>query len=121
MVKQPETPAEGVLDGPQAEVMQKENAFTMEEKMVKKAETRAVGVLDAPEGEAEETAFTQFVDHQKKAVTEVGKALTSLLPQGLREHGETAIKEMMEGYRTLFNSTVDEVVKTVEKAKFEKK
>lgn len=91
--------------------------------MVKKAETVGEPVLEVPgmEEVGEATPFEEFVEHQKKAATEAGKALSSLLPQGLREHGETALKEMVEGYRSLFNSTLDEVVKAIEKAKMTEK
>lgn len=66
-----------------------------------------------------ETPFEKFVDHQKKAFVEAGKAFSSLLPEGLREHGQTAVREMVEGYRTLFNSTLDDLIKTLEKARVE--
>jgi hypothetical protein len=91
--------------------------------MVKRAEHIGEAVLEVAETEqtsVEPTAFSQFVEHQKKAVTEIGKALSSLLPEGLREHGDAALKEIVEGYRSLFNATLDEVIKTAEKAKLEK-
>ena len=80
-------------------------------------------VLDAPETEipVEPTPFDEFVEHEKKAVQEFGKAFAALLPEGLREHGDTAVKEMVEGYRRLFNATLDDVMKTVEKAKLQEK
>ncbi len=80
-------------------------------------------LLDVPEGEVltEPTPFDEFVEHEKKAVQEFGKAFAALLPEGLREHGETAVKEMVEGYRRLFNATLDDVVERVEKAKLEEK
>lgn len=76
-------------------------------------------VLEASEKEVPVTPthFDEFVEHEKKAVQEFGKAFATLLPEGLREHGETAVKEMVEGYRGLFNATLDDVVKLVEKAK----
>jgi len=69
----------------------------------------------------EPTPFDEFVEHEKKAAQEFGKAFAALLPEGLREHGETAVKEMVEGYRRLFNATLDDVVGLVEKAKLEDK
>jgi hypothetical protein len=80
-------------------------------------------LLEAPEGEVrtEPTPFDEFVEHEKKAVQEFGKAFAALLPEGLREHGETAVKEMVEGYRRLFNATLDDVIERVEKAKLEDK
>jgi hypothetical protein len=78
---------------------------------------------EMPEKEvpAEPTPFDDFVDHEKKAMQEFGKAFAALLPEGLREHGDTAVKEMVEGYRRLFNATLDDLVKLIEKAKLEDK
>ncbi len=80
-------------------------------------------VLEETEKEApvEPTAFDQFVDHQKKAMEEFGKAFAALLPEGLREHGESAVKEMVEGYRGLFNSTLDDIIKRIERSKIEER
>jgi hypothetical protein len=88
--------------------------------MVKKAENVTEQVSDTL-GTEEQTPFAEFIEHEKKAVNEAGKALSSLLPEGLRKHGDTALKEMIEGYRRLFNSTLDDVVKRIEKAKLEEK
>ena len=76
-------------------------------------------VLEAPEQEVPvtPTPFDEFVEHEKKAVQEFGKAFATLIPEGLREHGDSAVKEMLEGYRRLFNATLDDVVKMVEKAR----
>jgi hypothetical protein len=71
---------------------------------------------------AEETIerpLGQFVDHQRKAFVEVSKAFGALLPKELREHGQSAVREMLEGYRTLFNATLDDLIKTLEKARLE--
>jgi hypothetical protein len=73
------------------------------------------------EAPAEATPFDEFVEHEKKAAQEFGKAFVAVLPQGLREHGETAVKEMVEGYRRLFNATLDDVVRLIEKAKIEER
>jgi hypothetical protein len=89
--------------------------------MSKKVTNLREPVLEMSDEEKRETPFSQFVEHQKKAINEAGKALTSLLPEGVREHGETALKEMVDGYRALFNSTLDEVVKTIENVKLEEK
>ncbi len=80
-------------------------------------------VLENPElnTPVEATPFDEFVEHEKKAVQEFGKAFATLLPEGLREHGDTAVKEMVEGYRRLFNATLDDVVRMVEKAKLQDK
>ncbi|MFN8373149.1 MAG: hypothetical protein U0694_09785 [Anaerolineae bacterium] len=87
--------------------------------MPKKAAPVVEPVLDMEE--KHDTPFTQFAEHQKKAISEAAKALVAMLPEGVREHGDKAMKEMVEGYRALFNSTLDEVVKTIEKARIEEK
>lgn len=65
-----------------------------------------------------DTPFDNFLDHQKKALNEAGRALESLIPVEFREHGRSAFKEVVEGYRSLFNSALDEIVDNLEKAKF---
>jgi hypothetical protein len=65
------------------------------------------------------TVFDDFVEHEKKALQEFGKAFAALLPEGLREHGDTAVKEMVEGYRGLFNATLDDIIKRIEKVKLD--
>jgi hypothetical protein len=78
-------------------------------------EGSAEGVMVEP------TPFDEFVEHEKKAVQEFGKAFMAVLPEGLREHGESAVSEMIEGYRLLFNATLDEVAKLIERGKFDEK
>lgn len=68
-----------------------------------------------------EKFFDEFVDHQKKAITEATKAVESLIPEGFKKHGEKALKEMVEGYRALFNSAIDEIVAAIERVKIEEK
>ncbi len=89
--------------------------------MVAKASVRKdKKVEEVPEvsnGKPVESPFEAFVEHQRKAIIEAFKAFESLLPVAVKEHGETALKEMFEGYRTLFNSAIDEIVQTIEKAK----
>lgn len=84
-----------------------------------KKNTDAV-VEENVEVKAEETPISEFIEHQKKAVSEATKALSALIPNGVREHGDAAIKEMVEGYRKLINSALDQVISTVEKAKLDK-
>lgn len=86
--------------------------------MAKRATTVETPEVEVP---VKPTPFDEFVEHEKKAVQEFRKAFAALLPEGLREHGDAAVKEMMEGYRRLFNSTLDDVIKTIEKAKLEEK
>jgi gas vesicle protein len=81
--------------------------------------TKAKEVAEDVQERFEDTPFDEFIEHQRKAATEVGMALESLIPQGFLEHGEAAVKEAIEGYRRLFNSVIDGVVSTIEKAKLE--
>ena len=66
-----------------------------------------------------ENAFNMFVEHQRNAFNEVSRAFAGLLPEQTREHGEKAVREVIEGYRTLFNNALDELVKALEKARIE--
>ena len=87
--------------------------------MVTKASTRKSEKKDevAVEAPHNPKPVETFVDHQRKAIAEASRAVESLLPDAAKEHGEAALKEMMEGYRSLFNRTIDEIVETFEKAK----
>lgn len=84
------------------------------EKAVKPVETPAVVPV------VDEKPFDAFIEHQKKAIEEAGKAIESLLPEGFKEHGQSAFKEVIEGYRKLFNATIDEMIGKMEKAKLSK-
>jgi hypothetical protein len=63
--------------------------------------------------EQEPTSLDVFVEHQKKAVSSARKALFSLIPKGVKDHGRNAVEEMLEGYRQLFNDVVDDVLERV--------
>ncbi|PJF22091.1 MAG: hypothetical protein CUN56_07745 [Phototrophicales bacterium] len=69
----------------------------------------------------ENTPLNIFIDHQKKAAVAAAKALQGLIPTAVRENGKTAFKEMVEGYRQLFNAAIDDVVETIERMKPETK
>lgn len=97
-----------------------EKASKTAEKAAKAAEKVAQNGKDAV-SEFQDSVFGKFLDHQKKAIEETGEALKALIPQGVKEHGASAYQEAMEGYRTLFNRLIDEIVETVEKAKIEPK
>ena len=75
---------------------------------------RELSTEELPDG-----PFERFLDHQRRAFVEASKAFSSLLPKELREHGQNAVKEMVEGYRALFNTTLDDLIKTLEKARLE--
>lgn len=69
--------------------------------------------------EVGEGPFEAFVEHQRKAFVEAGRAIENLIPVASRKHGRSAFKEFVEGYRTLFNTALDEVVEAIEKVKFQ--
>lgn len=71
-----------------------------------------------PEEAKDPTPLDIFLDHQKNAVKETGKALQALIPKTFSDHSQSAIKESLEGYRKLFNAAMDDVVEMMEKAKF---
>ena len=79
----------------------------MEVTKTKKAET----------AKTEPTALNTFLEHQRKAITEAGRALEGLIPVDFRKHSQAALKEVVDSYRKLFNAALDSVINTVEKAR----
>ncbi|MCK6579713.1 MAG: hypothetical protein L6Q98_16595 [Anaerolineae bacterium] len=63
------------------------------------------------------TPFDEFMEHQKTSMSEFGKAVETLIPQGVRDHGEAAVRESVEGYRKFFNATLDNLIERIERAK----
>ena len=84
-----------------------------------KSEVAKVERAEGLTTEERATAFDAFVEHQRNAISEAAKALVSLLPVAFKEHGEAAVREVVEGYRTLVNSTIDEIVEAIEKVRVE--
>lgn len=64
-----------------------------------------------------EEKFDQFVEHQKKAFEEAGKALEALIPPEFKTHSQAAFKESVEGFRVLVNATLDAISNEIDKAK----
>jgi len=89
--------------------------------MVKEATPKETPKKDVLVSVDEASPFDEFVEHEKKAVNEFGKAFAAILPEGLREHGTAGVEEMVEGYRRLFNATLDDLIKRIEKTKLDKK
>jgi hypothetical protein len=56
-----------------------------------------------------------FIEHQKRALEEAGKALEALVPPEFREHGKAAVNESIEGFRVLLNSMLDDFKSEVNK------
>jgi hypothetical protein len=87
----------------------------------KKAEPKQETVVEEVEAvETEEknpTSLDLFIEHQRQALLAAGKAFESMIPEGVREHGSKAVEEMIEGYRVVFNSAIDEVLENVNKSR----
>ncbi len=98
----------------------KNNPVDVVVKTASRAKKKVEEVAKSAMGETKDnTTLEQFIEHQRAALTEAAKALESLVPTAFREHGQTAVKEMVEGYRTLVNSTIDNVMDAVEKMKLD--
>lgn len=67
--------------------------------------------MDETQDEAGEfnSAFEEFMYHQRRALEETGKALEALLPEGFRVHGGNASKEFIKGFRVLTDAWIDDV------------
>lgn len=57
----------------------------------------------------------EFVDHQKRALDETGKAIESLLPPDFVKHAKEAQKEFIAGFKVLADSVIDEMEKVAKK------
>lgn len=56
-----------------------------------------------------EDKFKQFLSHEETALKEVGQAILSILPEGLRTHGQKAVDEAGKGVSVLAELVEDEV------------
>lgn len=91
-------------------------AETTAKKTTKKAAEKVEAVVEETAQETK-NVFETFFDHQRTAATEFGKMLEELIPVAIKEHGQNAVKEMIEGYRKLFNGAIDNVVDVIEKVR----
>ena len=57
----------------------------------------------------------EFVDHQKRALDETGKAIESLLPPEFVKHTKEAQKEFIAGFKVLADSVIEELEKVAKK------
>jgi hypothetical protein len=92
------------------EATAKKTAKKVAAKVEEKVEEVVADVTD-------KNVFETFFDHQRTAATEFGKMLEALIPDAIKDHGQSAVKEMLEGYRKLFNGAIDNVVDTIEKVR----
>jgi hypothetical protein len=56
-------------------------------------------------------AFSRFLDHQRRAIEEAGKAVDALVPEGFREHGSEARREFIKGFKVLVDTAISELEK----------
>lgn len=79
-----------------------------------------------PQPEAEQaepkppTPIDQFVEHQRRALEETGKAIESLLPPDFVSHAKEAQKEFIAGFRVLADTFIDEMEKVAKKVETQK-
>ena len=57
------------------------------------------------------SAFGSFMEHQRRAFEETGKAVDALLPEGFKEHSAVARDEFRKGLKVLVDATIDELEK----------
>lgn len=74
-------------------------------------EDTANDVKNESANDGKKKPFDEFLNHQKKAFEETGKAVESLFPPGFREHGENARKEFLKGMKVLVDAAVVELEK----------
>jgi hypothetical protein len=55
----------------------------------------------------DQNPFDQFMEHQRKAIDEAGKAVDALLPPAFKEHSKAALDEAVKGFQALFEGTLD--------------
>jgi hypothetical protein len=65
--------------------------------------------------ERKQNPLDTFVEHQKRALDETGKALESLLPPDFVAHAKEAQKEFVAGFKVLADSFIDEMEKVAKK------
>ena len=56
-------------------------------------------------------AWDTFMEHQRRAFEESGKAVDALFPEEFKEHGSVARDEFRKGLKTLVDYTIDELEK----------
>ena len=80
-----------------------------------------------PEAENEEggetrkpTTLEEFVEHQKRALDETGKAVEALLPPEFVKHAKEAHKESFAGFKLLVDTFITEMEKVAKQAETKK-
>ncbi|MDZ4771118.1 MAG: hypothetical protein SGJ24_18515 [Chloroflexota bacterium] len=60
-------------------------------------------------GAANAEPLRTFIDHQRKALEETGKALDALIPDGFKEHSAEARREFVKGMKVLVDAALTEL------------
>lgn len=82
--------------------------------MTKKKEDVKPEAEEQEEAEAQ-TPLEEFVEHQRKALDETGKAIESLLPPEFVKHAKEAQKESYAGFKLLVDTFIEEMEKVAKK------
>lgn len=70
---------------------------------------------DIPANEKAPGPIEEFINHQRKALEETGKAIDALFPEPFKQHGEAARKEFLAGMKVLVDAVIDEMEKVSKK------
>jgi hypothetical protein len=70
---------------------------------------------EASQEEGKRYPLDAFIEHQKRAIEETGKAIESLLPPDFVTHAKEAQKEFVAGFKVLADSLIDELEKVAKK------
>jgi len=79
------------------------------------AESVNPAAQNAPDAAPQEP-LQAFLNHQKRALEETGKALDALLPDGFKEHSREARREFLKGMAVLADAAVNELEKAGKEA-----
>ncbi|GEM_PF-458587 len=78
---------------------------------IQKVEQAMENQVNDTEQTKSQNPLDDFLQHQKRALEETGKAIESLFPEGFREHGKEAGKEFAKGMKILVDAVIGEVEK----------
>jgi hypothetical protein len=70
---------------------------------------------DIPAEEKAPGPIEEFINHQRRALEEAGKAIDALFPEPFKVHGEAARKEFLAGVKVLVDAAIDEMEKMSKK------
>jgi hypothetical protein len=62
-----------------------------------------------PDEDKAQNPLETFVNHQRRALEETGKALETFLPPGFKEHSSEAGREFVKGWKVLVDATISEL------------